>query len=876
MKSHLWSFLLVLIAITSRSQSVDPTRLSPMVCPAFEQINLTIDPHLDSYAGDVAIEVTTSSAADSIRLHGEGFQIHSASIAGVAGAQPLEAMFRDNGYLVLRTRDVISPGRYTVRLNFTGKYRRGSEGINKFRRDGLEYVATQMESIYARTAFPCFDEPHFKILYQMTLNVPERMFAASNMLVRSETYDSGFRKVVFDTTLPTPSYLLAFVVGPFDTLSISGTPIPVRLIGPKGYLKPAPLVAEHLPRIIQTLEEYAGIPFPFPKLDLAYVSGYGGLAMENSGLIIFDDRYGEKENPNMPNQQRRRDLTTTAHEIAHMWCGDLVTLDWWDDTWLNEGLTTWMSNAVMEDLFPALSVEEDVKSDFRQSRDADVSGTVQCVRQSYRGDENVDASLSSGGTLSYQKPNTVLRMAEGWVGRPELKKILRTYLRAHTWRTATTDDYLAAARQVGGAEVPLIIEDYVMQPGIPCVQFALRGNDSLALRQDRYRGICATKLDQNCWHIPVTLRLTRGGRTINQRIFFTGRDTVVRLEGAGEITLLVPNVGQSGYYISRISPALSESLLRSGVCSVREKEDLLTDLQYLNRAGLMSPVDIFHIGERLHPANDSSLAPAWISLLTSLRETYAQAERKAMLHPVFQAQALPILEQYGYAPIPGENETIRKLRWDAIRLVPQRKDLRSRLASIGRMVLLDTTRTLTRDDRDYLVEFALLHGSDSLQCTLLRRLVRSHDAQEREILAFMAGVHQGEGAFKRNIDFINTNDPQPVERLMLLWGIDVGYRNADDTLSHRRFIEWIRAHEPELRKLVTIDVFEPFFLSRLMWNADDILVFEKCFPPEKHSRAFQDAYKERTGLLVERAKLQEKYGHALDAYAARWHDRLPD
>ena len=872
-KSCLTLCLLAACAGDLEAQFADPSRLTDAIRPLFERINLVIDPTLDSYTGEVGIEVTVSTATDSIRLHGEGFQVTRATIDGRSGSRPATVVFRDHGYLVVRSKSVLGPGRHTLRLQFAGKYKSGPEGISKFRRDSLEYICTQMEAIHARSAFPCFDEPHFKILYQVSLRVPEQMFAASNMPVRTESRSGGFRTVVFDTTRPTPSYLLAFVVGPYDTLAVPGTPIPVRLIGPRGFLKKPPLVAKHLPRIIRTLEEYAGIPFPFPKLDLAYVSGFGGMAMENSGLIILMDSYGDPDSPDRTVPQNRVALFVTAHEIGHMWLGDLVTLDWWDDIWLNEGLTEWMSKAVMEDLFPDLSVEEDIKSDFYWSRDVDVAGTVQAIRRSFRGDENVEASMSSQSTLSYSKPNVVLRMVEGWVGRPLLKIIVRNYLRSHEWKTVTTGDFLAVARSAGGPEVSSILQDFVLRPGIPSVEFERRGEDSLAVKQQRYRGLVVPTSDESLWHIPIRMRLERGGKEWKQQFLLAGRDTVLRLAGSGQLSRLVPNVGQAGYYISRIPRDLAEALLGAGDCSLREKEDLLADLQYLSRAGSISPVDIIKLGDRIHPSNDSSLVNSWLSLLTNMKYTYSRGTQDSVFSPFFETQALPVLERFGYAPVQGEKETIPENRWNALELLFHRKDVHKRFARVARPMLTDPNRALTVEDARYVNNLAFDEGTDSLQSAVLERLLRSGNDEERGILAGVAGYHRGESARQRNIDFIMSSGPQPVERYAILARIDRALRRSGDTLGHRRYMEWLHDHEKELKPLVPVDRIEMYLLPQLVWSLEDVPLFERLFPPDRYSRGFQDEYRANLEWIKETAMLQERYGRELREYLANWNSR---
>ena len=870
MKPLLVLFLLAFAAGHAPGQIEDPTRLSHAVRPLFERIDLNIDPRLDSYSGEVAIEVSITAPTDTIRLHGDGFSITHATIDRSPDSQPVSSTFREHGYLVLRCPRVIGPGRYTLRIQFGGKYRSGPEGINKFRRDSLDYICTQMEAIYARTAFPCFDEPHFKILYQMSLRVPEKMFAASNMPVRSEVRSSGFRTVVFDTTRPTPSYLIAFVVGPYDTLTVPGTPIPVRLIGPRGFLHPAPFITRHVPAIISTLEEKAGSPFPFPKLDLAYVSGFGGSAMENSGLIIFTETAGAGDDPGRSLAQTRDILDFAAHEIGHMWLGNLVTLDWWDDLWLNEGLTTWISTEVLEQLYPEMSMEESVLDDFGQARNADLDNTVQAVRRHFRGDENVEESFSNA--LSYSKPNVVLRMFEEWIGRDTLRQGVQRYLRSFMWKTATTADFLSVVDTVAGIGSSLILRDFIYRPGIPLVQFDRRGSDSLAVRQDRYRTLEVEANGEPPWRIPMHIRMVRGGKESKQDFLLGSRDTVIRVSGSGEISLVVPNVGQSGYYMSRIPTDLAEQLLISKSVSLREKDDLFNTLQNLTLAGVVSPVDIIKLAGKVRPASDSTLAPAWMWTLTQWRENFVKGKEESVFDSYLEDQGVQALQSLGYTQIPGEKSLGERARGFAFALAFQRNEVQQRLVTLGRAYFADTTRRLTGSVSLYLNWLAFFEGTDSLYGTVIERLRRSNSDEERSVLLGMAANFRGKQFTEKNLDLLLRGGLQPLERLLLIRRLGAVLSISNNTAAHRERMQWLHDHERDLNALVPVDWLEGM-LAHLPWDMSEVPLFESLFPPDKHTRIFQDEYRSTLQVLRRKAKLQERYGRELHDYLVSWNSQ---
>jgi alanyl aminopeptidase len=867
--------LLLVAASSARAQAPDTTRLSPSVIPQFERIDLTVDPRLEIYRGSVAIDLSTIVPTDSIRMHGEGFDISSLSIDGNLQPSGSGAAFREHGYLVVRSQAVLPPGRHSVVLKFLGKYRRGAEGISKFLRDSLAYVCTQMESNFARRAFPCFDEPHFKILYQMSIKVPEEMFAASNMPVRSEVRSDGFRTVLFDTTRPTSSYLLALVVGPYDTMSVPGTSVPVRLIGPRGFLARTPLLARYLPVIMRSLEEYAGSPFPFPKLDLAFVSGFSGLAMENSGLIILTDTYGLPDSPDNSVFQRRETILTVAHEMTHMWLGDLVTVDWWDDIWLNEGLTEWMSSMVVDERFPDLAMQEGLRKRYFWSKETDLVSTIQAVKRSFSGHENTIDSWANGegGALTYLKPTMILRMVDHWCGRPVVREIVRSYLRSHRWGTVSTDDFLHSTRLAAGSDIESVIHDYILQPGIPVVAFERRGADSVELHQYRYQGLDRKEKGESIWHIPLTIRYSKGGNSFTKRFLFARSDTVIRLAGSGQLTLLVPNVSRRGYYLSLLPIDLSVAVLASGECSRDEREDAMDNLMTFSKAGLISPVEILSLAEKVHPSSDSTLAPPWLSLLTQIKGTYSRGPQDSTFDLFFESQALPVLQRMGYAPLPGENGTDRETRSNAQDLLAHRKDVQRRWDNIGRQLLSDTTRELTYEISRYLICLAVDEGTDSLWNVEWSRFSRSHDDLERGVLVGMMAYHQGESARARNLGVLLGPELQPGERLAMLVRLDRAFSARGDTIGHRRHMEWVRDHDAELRSILPPDEYESIVLPALVWGLADVPFFERLFAPGRFSRGFQDSYKANLSYAHGVQIMQSRYRAVLQKYMAEWDSR---
>jgi aminopeptidase N len=352
----------------------------------------------------------------------------------------------------------IPPGKATLAVAYKGVYEKTDTiGFFKQQDGGAWYVFSQMEPTDARRAFPCFDEPSYKTPWQLTLHVKKDHVALSNTPVASEADEpNGMKAVTFRETAPLPSYLIAIGVGPFELVD-AGTAgrrkTPLRIVAPKGRGAEAAYAVEVTGEILSRLETYFGIPYPYEKLDsLAIPQTVGFGAMENVGLITYVDRR-LLIRPDMATEEQRRGYASTgAHEIAHQWFGDLVTMQWWNDLWLNEGFATWMANRTLEDWKPewggALAKVE---------RRADVMGTDRLVsaRRVRQPIENEGDIRTAFDGITYQKGASLLAMYEEWMGREAFRRGIQRYLKAHAFGNATSSDFLGALAEEGGKEVAL-------------------------------------------------------------------------------------------------------------------------------------------------------------------------------------------------------------------------------------------------------------------------------------------------------------------------------------------------------------------------------------------------------------------------------------
>jgi alanyl aminopeptidase len=331
----------------------------------------------------------------------------------------------------------LASGRTVIRIEYRGELcARDNVGAFRVREGNDWYVYTQFESIFARRAFPCFDEPGIKVPWQLTLDVPAGNTALSNTSALSETpleeggKPTGMKRVRFGETRPLPSYLIAFAVGPFDIVDAGKAgrnATPVRIVTPRGQGALARYAVQVTPRLLEMTEEYTGIAHPYEKLDSIAVPRPGG-AMENPGLITYASSLILAQPRDETPRFKQAYAHVAAHEIAHLWFGDLVTHAWWDDVWLNESFATWLSVKTIERFAPGW----DIRAQDAHGRDYamknDALASARRIRQPI---ESTNDIFNAFDPITYAKGGAVLGMFENWIGEARFAQALRQYLSKH-------------------------------------------------------------------------------------------------------------------------------------------------------------------------------------------------------------------------------------------------------------------------------------------------------------------------------------------------------------------------------------------------------------------------------------------------------------
>lgn len=663
------------VAQPTPAPAADPAppglRLPPGVTPTRYALSLELDADKEPFAGTVAIDVTFADARDHVWLHADDLVISTATIDGAA-MRPLST---SKGDLVGFGFDPVEPGAHRLELAFTGHTAaRSMSGLFRQQDGGKWYLYSQFEALAARKAFPCFDEPAFKVPWTVTLTTPAGQKAYSNGALVDETTAADGRVVRrFAETPAIPSYLVAFAVGPFEEVDVGPVgrgKVPARILTPAGRAAEAAGAREEMPRIVAALEDYFDMPLPFEKLDSVAVPHFFG-AMENPGLITYDAGILLATKDADDVIFRRRLVAIAGHEIAHQWFGNYVTLAWWDDLWLNESFATWMADKIATKLDPDANAAISARHNADEAMLADARLGARPLYRPVRAVGDIESAFDA---IAYSKGGAVLTMFERWIGEDRFRDGVRAYMKAHARGSATSADFLGALEQASTTEVGGKFRAYLEQAGVPVVHVALdcaRGAPpTVRLRQQRLVEFGAQAPDDR-WPIRACVRYGGAGKGAAKEACtdFAEAEATIPLDTKTCPAWVTGNAGGAGYYRVAYDDDLGARLARHlrRVPAV-ERIALGSDVVALLGAGVIRADDALgFVGPLLATRDEHDLAAA-VEIVGATESLVDDAHRSAWRRWVIKKMGT-IARAASLAPPRGESRTARSARVELLELV---------------------------------------------------------------------------------------------------------------------------------------------------------------------------------------------------------------
>ncbi len=635
----------------------DPYRLDPAVRPVAQSLELVIDPADAGYSGSARIELEIEEPRKVIRLHATDMTIESVRVSDGAGDTDVGFSQDDMGQLLISGTEAFPAGPYVLSIDFTNDYNVNGEGIFRSESEDGYYVFSQFEAIHAREAFPCFDEPGFKFPWQLTITVPEDQLAITNTPVVSESTGDGMTRSEFAATPALPSYLIAVAVGDFDTVDIPGLSVPARVIVPAGKAGLAAHAVETTPPLLAYLEDYFGQPYPFAKLDLIATFGAFSGAMEHPGAITYSDHILLLDD-SASAAQKAGQIRVTAHELAHQWFGNLVTMQWWDDLWLNESFADWMADKTAEHVFP------EYKGDLAQLRtilrimELDAGPTAQPIRHEFKANDN----LFDGVFLSYYKGKSVLGMFERAVGPDTFREGVNRYLRQYSRGNAVADDLWNSINAGADFDLARGLATFIDQPGVPLVTVEDLGAGRFRFSQQRLVNAGDTESRPQTWMIPIEYTYRSGGAIKTGKLLLDAPSATVDL--GPDVAWIEPNRGQRGYYRWQVPTAMQSRLAADAgeFLSPGGRMGMLSNAWALLLADAIDGDDLFDTLLKLADDPDANVISALLDQLVNIESNLLEQELADAYAEFVRTLLSPALARIGTAPIDGESPDVQALR----------------------------------------------------------------------------------------------------------------------------------------------------------------------------------------------------------------------
>jgi aminopeptidase N len=651
-------------AVPAQGSAPLPGQLPKQVIPRHYAISLSPDAKAQTFEGTETIEIEVREPTRRLVLNALELDISRARLDEPELPADI-ALDSKQQQLVLNFPQTIGVGLHRLKLDFRGKVNTTAQGLfaTPYQAAGgqqKQLYCTQMEPTDARRVFPVWDEPAFRSRFELAVRVPETFTAVANMPVkREQRLEQGLKRVEFEATPPMPSYLVVLCAGEFETLDDEANGIRVRVVTTEGKKNQGRHALDALKQLLPYYADYFGQNYPLPKLDLIALPGGIRGAMENWGGITFNESVLLFDPERSSQRTKEYVYSILAHEVAHQWFGNLVTMAWWDDLWLNEGFATWMQTKATDHFNPAWQLWPRVDRQKQEAMDVDARRTTHPIQQPVRDPAEAARAFDP---ITYAKAAAIIRMLEAYVGEGRFRDGVRRYMADHRFGNATTGDLWAGLEQASGLPIREVAARWIEQPGFPVI--ALRSEcrnkqRRLGLSQARFT-IDDPAAAPLRWPVPITFYGL--GQESSPKTYLL-KDSAGEVKDGGCAAPVVLNTHNTGYYRVQYSPADREALLRQfSRLPADARLNLLADtwaLVYADRTHAGDYLDLLDLSRK-----ETDLA-VWEQMLAAIAEIDRLQQGlpgREQFREYARSLLRPINERLGWNGKPGEAETEALLR----------------------------------------------------------------------------------------------------------------------------------------------------------------------------------------------------------------------
>ena len=641
------------------------------------EYDLHLEPDLESgtFRGDLSLTVRLERPLRTVLLHGAGLRFDEVAVRIWGDRYPGKAKLQPADEVVeLSFPRELPSGRVTLVLRYHGELGEQLRGFYKASADGRRYAFTQFEAADARRMLPCFDEPCFKARFRIAVTAPQDLAVISNSPVeREEAAGGGRRTVHFELTPPLSTYLLALAVGPLEASrveSCGATPIRVWHVPGKGDLVNFSL--EAAAASLRRLEDYFAIPYPYGKLDLVAVPDFEAGAMENAGAVFFRETLLLLDPATVSLAERKRAAEVIAHELAHMWYGDLVTMAWWDDLWLNEAFATWMAYRVIDDWKPEWRMWHSFEHDRSAALALDALVHTHPIYAKVR---SVAEATENFDVITYEKGAAVVRMLERYLGAEAFRDGVRIYMRRHREGNAIAQDLWHALEEAAQREVSRVAKAWIGKPGFPLVELRRDGKRGVVVAQERFFADprVPRAMRKDAWPVPLVLKWGGRNGAVVERHLVDQSGKRVASEAAAGASWVFGNADAGGFYRTLHAPADRAALLADlgTALTAVERQALVGDQWALVRGARASIDGFLDVADALGDERDHDVLDSLSGSLSLIDDQILEAggATQRRFREWIGQRFGPAFEGLGWESKRGEGDAEKLLRASLLRIV---------------------------------------------------------------------------------------------------------------------------------------------------------------------------------------------------------------
>jgi aminopeptidase N len=741
---------------------MDRIQLPTNVVPTHYDIFVRPDVDQRTFEGSVKIAIEVMEPTTTVTLNAADLAISRAILVS-QGEEVASVVLSDQTAALVFDR-TIEPGAYTIALEYTGRIYESAQGLFVSRYDteqgSKNMLLTQFEAVSARRFLPCWDEPALKATFTISTVVPKDELAISNMPpAEVAALGDGRRYVKFGRSPRMSSYLLFLGIGDFERLEVAAGSTQIAIVARRGSSFKGRFALESAAKLLEYYNDYFGVPYPLPKLDLIAAPGAGGFsAMENWGAILYFETALLLDPDLSPESARQHVFVVVAHEMAHQWFGNLVTMEWWDNLWLNEGFASWMENKATDRFHPDWMMWLQSESARQRAMRQDAQKTTHPVVQEVPSGEQADQAFDD---ITYRKGQAVIRMLEGYVGADGFRDGVRNYMKRYAYRSTVSDNLWDAIEAASGKTIKRIANDFTLQPGVPLI--TVEGvapelsHSRLTLKQGRF-AVDESGNEALVWRTPVAAASLGAAGLPSSSVVAGSAPQQLSVEGLPPIKV---NFGQTAYYRTCYATDALSGLI-DGFKSLPPADQLglLYDTWALATVGQVDPGAYLRIGQKAPLDTDTIVWLQIVETFSAIDSLYAEIAERDLFRDFANRTLIPLFVQVGWSPQLGQSSNVAVLRENLIVALGQLDEQSVVNEARARFdAFVKDPNSLAAAIREPILHTAARWADASLYDAMYSLAKKANDPFEKDQLFVALASAQAENLAKRSLEVALGDEP---------------------------------------------------------------------------------------------------------------------